>query len=73
MIVPARLAQSCARISNVEILNLPIAVPRFHIAQYWHNRYHTESGCEWLRGLVNRLFGTHGAHAAIPVRVGATG
>jgi DNA-binding transcriptional LysR family regulator len=58
MIVPHRLAIACSRLTDVEILDLPIAIPRFYIAQYWHHRYHSESGCQWLRGIIARLFGS---------------
>ncbi len=69
MIIPHRLALACALSAHVEILDLPIAVPRFHIAQYWHHRYHSEPGCVWLRGVVSRLFGTSPLNRESRVRI----
>jgi DNA-binding transcriptional LysR family regulator len=56
MIVPYRLALACAQLVAVTILELPITVPRYHIAQYWHHRYNSDSGNRWLRAMLRRLF-----------------
>lgn len=57
VIVPHQLALSCAKLVDVTILELPIEIPRFQIAQYWHERFHAEPGSRWLRSVFTRLYG----------------
>jgi hypothetical protein len=42
---------------DVTVLELPIDIPKFNIAQYWHERFHTDPGNRWLRGVFARLYG----------------
>ncbi len=42
------------------MLELPIEIPKFNIAQYWHDRFHTDPGNRWLRGVFARLYGRRG-------------
>jgi DNA-binding transcriptional LysR family regulator len=58
VIVPQMLAQACANLVDVSILDLPIEIPRFQIAQYWHDRFHTDPGSRWLRSVFARLYGS---------------
>jgi DNA-binding transcriptional LysR family regulator len=57
VVVPHRLARACAALEDVTVLELPIEIPSFHIAQYWHERFHTDPGNRWLRGLFAQLYG----------------
>jgi len=57
VVVPHRLARACAELADVTVLELPIEIPSFHIAQYWHERYHTDPGNRWLRNLFAQLYG----------------
>jgi len=57
VVVPHRLALACGRFVPVRILELPIEIPRFKVAQYWHGRFHADPGNQWLRGLFKRLHG----------------
>jgi DNA-binding transcriptional LysR family regulator len=57
VVVPHRLARACAALCEVTVLELPIEIPPFPIAQYWHDRFHVDPGNRWLRGLFTRLFG----------------
>jgi DNA-binding transcriptional LysR family regulator len=57
VVVPHRLALACAALCEVAVLELPIEIPPFPIAQYWHERFHTDPSNQWLRGLFIRLFG----------------
>jgi DNA-binding transcriptional LysR family regulator len=57
VVVPHRLARACAELVHVTVLDLPIEIPRFNIAQYWHDRFHTDPGNRWLRGVFARLYG----------------
>jgi DNA-binding transcriptional LysR family regulator len=58
VIVPNMLAQACANLVPVTILDLPIEIPRFQISQYWHDRFHTDPGSRWLRSVFARLYGS---------------
>jgi DNA-binding transcriptional LysR family regulator len=57
VVVPHRLAQACAELVEVTVLDLPIEIPKFNIAQYWHARFHTDPGNRWLRSVFVRLYG----------------
>jgi DNA-binding transcriptional LysR family regulator len=57
VVVPHRLAQACAALVEVTVLDLPIEIPRFNIAQYWHDRFHADPGNRWLRSVFVRLYG----------------
>jgi len=61
VVVPHRLARACATLVDVTLLELPIDIPKFNIAQYWHDRFHTDPGNRWLRSVFARLYGRHGA------------
>jgi DNA-binding transcriptional LysR family regulator len=64
VIVPHRLALACAELVDVTLLELPIEVPRFSIAQYWHERFHTDPSNRWLRGMFARLYSGQRARQA---------
>ena len=57
VVVPHRLARACGDLVDVAVLELPIDIPSFNIAQYWHDRFHTDPGNRWLRGVFARLYG----------------
>jgi DNA-binding transcriptional LysR family regulator len=57
LVAPHRLALACAELVDVTILELPITVPQFSVAQYWHDRFHSDPANRWLRGLFARLYG----------------
>src|ERR1700752_4684155 len=42
VVVPRRLARVCDGLINGTIFELPIDIPRFQIAQYWHDRFHAD-------------------------------
>lgn len=65
VVIPHQLALACARLVPVRILELPIEIPRFKVAQFWHERFHADPGNQWLRGVFRRLYG-HGV--ASPVK-----
>ncbi|HLW23926.1 MAG TPA: LysR family transcriptional regulator [Steroidobacteraceae bacterium] len=58
VVVPHRLARACAALVDVKILDLPIDIPRFQIAQYWHDRFHIDPANRWLRRIFLRLYGS---------------
>jgi DNA-binding transcriptional LysR family regulator len=57
VVVPHRLARACVDLVDVTVLELPIEIPHFNIAQYWHDRFHTDPGNRWLRSVFARLYG----------------
>jgi DNA-binding transcriptional LysR family regulator len=63
VIVPSRLAAAYRELAEVDILALPVEMPKFQIKQHWHERFHHDPGNRWLRGLVADLFQDHRAHA----------
>jgi DNA-binding transcriptional LysR family regulator len=73
MIVPHRFALACGKMMPIQIVSIPVDLPRFHVAQYWHDRYHTEPGGVWLRGVISQLFSSKpSSRNAKPVRSRAT-
>jgi DNA-binding transcriptional LysR family regulator len=68
VVVPHRLARACANLIDVTILELPIEIPSFNIAQYWHDRFHGDPGNQWLRGLFAQRYGGRQSHAVAPSR-----
>jgi DNA-binding transcriptional LysR family regulator len=66
VVVPHRLARACDSLINVTIFELPIDIPRFHIAQYWHDRFHADPANKWLRGLFARLYGRQNGQSEAP-------
>ena len=56
VIVPSRLAAACRELADVNILALPVEIPKFQIKQHWHERFHHDPGNSWLRGLIAELF-----------------
>jgi DNA-binding transcriptional LysR family regulator len=64
--VPSRLAAACRELADVNILALPIEVPKFQIKLHWHERFHHDPGNRWLRGLAADLFQDRPTHAPAP-------
>jgi DNA-binding transcriptional LysR family regulator len=58
VVVPHRLALACVAMVDVNVLELPIEIPRFSIAQYWHDRFHADPANRWLRSVFSRLYHT---------------
>jgi DNA-binding transcriptional LysR family regulator len=51
-IAPALLAETLSRHFPLAIRPLPIALPPFEVALYWHERYHGDPGNKWLRDFI---------------------
>jgi DNA-binding transcriptional LysR family regulator len=56
VVVPYRLARACGSLVDVTILALPIEIPHFPIALYWHERFSADPGNVWLRSVFSRLY-----------------
>lgn len=55
-LAPVHLAQIIAAHGTIKFLEVPIALPSYLVRQYWHDRYHRDAGCRWLRSVVVDLF-----------------
>ncbi|MEI7786293.1 MAG: LysR family transcriptional regulator [Betaproteobacteria bacterium] len=55
--VPERFADRIVQPFSLVKRELPMAVDESAIHQFWHGRLHRDPGHQWLRQLVNRLFG----------------
>ena len=51
--VPDDLANLFVEQGGVRTVELPVAVPRVEVHQFWHQRMHKDAANVWLRGLVN--------------------
>lgn len=47
--LPARLAETFTAQHSLQVLELPVRVPRIRYAAYWHERSHRDAGHRWLR------------------------
>jgi DNA-binding transcriptional LysR family regulator len=72
VVVPHRLGRACSELVDVSVLELPIEIPHFNIAQYWHERYHTDPGNRWLRGVLARLYGSQSVSDYAPPMMAET-
>ncbi|MFM0341870.1 LysR family transcriptional regulator [Paraburkholderia fungorum] len=54
--VPDELAELFSRLANVDVFQLPIKLPDLTVQQFWHARYHNDSGHRWFRSLVSETF-----------------
>ena len=55
--IPARLAQVSAGPLGLATFKPFVPLPSIEITQYWHERYHRDSGHRWLRSVCFDLFG----------------
>lgn len=51
-IAPAILAETLASHYPLTIRPLPVELPNFEVALYWHERYHGDMGNKWLREYI---------------------
>ncbi|MGB0846531.1 MAG: LysR family transcriptional regulator [Thiolinea sp.] len=56
---PRHIGQTLARCGGLQLVDCPLPIPGFTVKQYWHERYHQDSGNRWLRQLVAELFQHH--------------
>ncbi|NWE77777.1 hypothetical protein [Pseudomonas yamanorum] len=53
-VAPEALAKSFEKHLPICIRPLPLDIPTFEIAMYWHDRYHRDPENKWLRETVGR-------------------
>jgi DNA-binding transcriptional LysR family regulator len=56
--LPRGFGETLARAAGLQVLPCPFAIPSFPVKQYWHERYHHDSGNRWMRGVCASLFMT---------------
>ncbi len=54
--LPRHIGETLARVSGLQVLPCPVAVPGFTVKQYWHERFHQDSTSRWLRSTCAGLF-----------------
>ena len=54
--LPANLAISLRERLQLATFKPPVTMPSISVAQYWHARYHQDTGHRWLRQTCFRLF-----------------
>jgi DNA-binding transcriptional LysR family regulator len=57
-VVPRHLGMALAEEGHVRALQVPFSMPVYRVMQYWHRRYHEDSGHRWLRGTVLKVLRT---------------
>ncbi|MET3916948.1 hypothetical protein ABID97_003730 [Variovorax sp. OAS795] len=55
--MPRSIADYCAKLEDLRIVEPPIKIKPYAIKQFWHLRYHADPSIRWLRQAVLELFG----------------
>jgi DNA-binding transcriptional LysR family regulator len=55
--LPEPIAAVLSRELDMQLMRTPLDLPRFEIAQYWHERFDREPGNQWLRSIFRSQFG----------------
>lgn len=55
-IVPHSIADELSTNHPLKLMMPPISLPDFDIKQYWHKRFHSDAGNQWLRSQIAQLF-----------------
>ena len=59
--VPATMADELADGFGLRTFPTPVKMPRLDVLQYWHERFHRDSGNQWIRSVFASLFGATAA------------
>jgi len=54
--LPARIGRVLAQDLKLQLVDLPVALPRLPIGLYWHERNHLDEANKWLRSIFADLF-----------------
>lgn len=54
--LPSRVAKIFASLMQVQAFTLPVRIPAFDVALYWHPRFADEPGICWMQSLMSELF-----------------
>lgn len=55
-LAPIHLAKLISAHGAVQYFDVPIELPSYLVRQYWHDRYHKDAGCRWLRATAADIF-----------------
>ncbi|GAA0523119.1 LysR family transcriptional regulator [Pigmentiphaga sp. GD03639] len=55
-LAPIHLARILAAHGTIRYLAVPFDLPSYLVRQYWHERYHRDPGCKWLRAVAASVF-----------------
>jgi DNA-binding transcriptional LysR family regulator len=55
--VPLRYGELMTTREQIRLLPVPHPLPRYHVKQHWHERFHTDPGNAWLRRTIAELLG----------------
>jgi DNA-binding transcriptional LysR family regulator len=53
--VPRRLAEILSENNEIRVFPSPVKLPSYQVKQHWHERYHSDPGNIWLRGVMSEL------------------
>lgn len=56
LIAPRSIATRCNRNDRFRLFDIPIEMPPISVEVYWHSRFLSDSGSEWLRSTLVNLF-----------------
>ena len=59
-VVPRQLADVYAAYGQVRLVALPVRGESFRVGQFWHKRFDSDQGNNWLRGVIRELFEVKG-------------
>jgi DNA-binding transcriptional LysR family regulator len=53
--MPCGVARSLAADLGLAVFDTPLALPELEVGQYWHEKYHRDSGNQWLRAVLREV------------------
>jgi DNA-binding transcriptional LysR family regulator len=56
LILPRSIASRCSQNGRFRVFALPSEMPQISVRVYWHSRFSSDSGSEWLRSTLLNLF-----------------
>ena len=63
--LPSRVAKIFASLMQVQAFALPVRIPAFDVALFWHPRFADDPGIRWMHSLMGELFREPRARAAV--------
>lgn len=55
LVLPTQAALDLAKLHGLQLLNMPVEVPRMNIGMYWHERTHHSAPHRWLRSQIREV------------------
>lgn len=53
--IPRQIGLTLAQTAPLKVLNCPLPMPSYEVKQYWHPRFNSDPGNQWLRGLFSAM------------------